>query len=161
MWHWLLGWLFELSGTSSIWLALRKIRVTIFKLPKGMVYDNQLDFQKMHSIYMPWYHKWVEMWSLICCISYALTDNSENQWSLCIHKSLEEFSLKHLLRFRVKIVFLEYVKLRSFSGSPTRKDLLEYMYDRPLLFKERLWQSKLSDRPRPLPNLQARFRDEL
>ena len=46
-------------------------------------------------------------------------------------------------------------------GSPTRKDLLEYMYDRPILFKERLWQSKLSDRPRPLPNLQARFRDEL
>ena len=25
----------------------------------AMVYDNQLDFQKMHSIYMPWYHKYV------------------------------------------------------------------------------------------------------
>ena len=132
-----------------------------------MVYDNQLDFQKMHSIYMPWYHKWVLSWYLSMMGIYekkmspipiiqrisevcAFTSLGKNfRWSIRWNSGYESFLL------------MQSVKLRSYSGSPSRKDLLEYMYDRPLLFKERLWQSKLSDRPRPLPNLQARFRDEL
>ena len=80
----------------------------------------------------------------------AFTSLGKNfRWSIRWNSGYESFLLVWSL------------KLRSYSGSPSRKDLLEYMYDRPLLFKERLWQSKLSDRPRPLPNLQARFRDEL
>lgn len=92
----------------------------------GMVYNNQLDFQKMHSIYMPWYHK---------------------------------ESVKFVHSEVLGRIFAE--AFAEIQGSPSRKDLLEYMYDRPLLFKERLWQNKLSDRARPLPNLQARFKDEL
>ena len=62
-----------------------------------MVYDNQLDFQKMHSIYMPWYHKWVYecLWIII------LTDFSENRLNSFTHKFLVEFSPKLSLKFKV------------------------------------------------------------
>ena len=68
----------------------------------AMVYDNQLDFQKMHSIYMPWYHKYVFWFIIAPPCGQKLIFIKENPWNSCTLKFWEEFLLKLLPKLKVK-----------------------------------------------------------
>jgi len=130
----------ELDGkgsASNVFLGEATLQKTLKRI-LNEVYEPQNDFQKMHSIYMPWYHKLTIHTGKLAHLHILKMDFLNS-----VHKEIMNYILEQ-----------KYKPNIDAGGMPPNKGMImDYLYDNPQIFKNNLLARGLLTIPARVPSL--------